>query len=294
MLERAEKEASDILSYLRTMIVPNISTGDIITDINTKWNLAFPLCICVNEELYHHTESKLIPENAIIKIEFATQNEGDIYTVGDTILLGEYCNQKDYVDNLDKLKKKILKNKKRFDTNDELKIFIETECDKLGLFPIENCMSYQQFNGKLFEPEASKYIVTNYRKLYNEEDILVQENECFDILKDELYSINLTLIPKEYAEESFLLKIKVDGEANVFKLNDFFIGLKLKNSKMLLSEIKKANNFYAFDIKNYSKYKIGFKECIDNGLLEPFYPKSLVHKHNKFVPVFFKKFTILF
>ncbi len=278
---------------LKSLIKTSKTTGEIFNQFYKKTlKYTFPLTICINEELYNYTDNKDIPENCIIKFEFG-DSKGEMF--GDTVLIGKEFDKlyNKYAKSLDKIKKAIIENKSRFDTNDELKLFIEDQCEKRDLVCIKNNISYQRFENKIFEQD-SKYIITNYQKEFNEDDYLIQENECFDITNNESYNINLTVMPKEFGNEWFWLKLKKDT-SDIYKLNDIFNGLKLKDSKKLLNEIKGSNGFYAFLKDNfYHKHKLGFSECVEKNLLFNFEKQKLVHTKGIFIPIFFKKFTLNF
>lgn len=261
-----------------------------------KW-IGFPVCITLNNCVGNYLsqsdkpEFNKIKEGDTIKIELAVNIGGCIATYGNTIVKGEKSEeQRKYINLLDDLTKDVINTIKSGETNDEVRIAVESKCTLNDCFPVENCTSYQSLNGQIATPE-SKYIILNYQKYYDEDDMLaVEENLCFEFEEGEVYTINLTIIPEKDENEEHVYREEHDS--HIYRFNDYFYNLKLKSSREFCNNAKSKHGNNAFDITSYQnniKNKMGIKECYENCLLENYpilYNKDGYH-------IYHKKFTII-
>ena len=264
--------------------------------------IAFPISIslnnCVGNYIYENgsDEYNIIKNGDVVKIELGVNIDGCIAMLGETIIYNE--NDKDenkentkYIEFLNKLQKDIVKIIKHGETNDEIKIYIESKCTESGCFPVENTISYQHFDSKL-STDSSKYIITNYKKYYDDEDLLIsKENLCFEFEKGEVYTINLTIIQNN-SENETEHNYTEPHQPHIYRFNEYFYNLKLASSKSFCSVIHEQYQKNAFDCvpyKNQLKYKLGIKESISKGILIQ-YP---VYYSKDQSIVFHKKFTIV-
>jgi methionine aminopeptidase len=263
--------------------------------------IAFPISISLNNCVGNYTyesqndEYNIIKNGDVVKIELGVNIGGCIAMLGETIIYNE--NDKDenknikYIEFLNKLQKDIVKIIKHGETNDEVKTYIESKCTELGCFPVENTISYQHFDNKL-STDSSKYIITNYKKYYDEEDVLIsKENLCFEFEKDEVYTINLTIIKNNSEGETEHYYVE-PHQPHIYRFNEYFYNLKLASSKSFCSVIHEQYQKNAFDCVPYKKqpkYKFGIKESLEKGILIQ-YPIYYSKDNNI---VFHKKFTIV-
>lgn len=244
--------------------------------------LIFPICIYKNNIIcnYINTE-EIIKKNDIVKIEFGINYNNEHFYLCETIIdqNNENSKHKQIIKVLDKIEKKIKLMFKEGITSDEIRIAIESYCTKYDVFPIENCISFENYNSTSeYEP---KYIILNWKN--NEE----YPNTCFELLKNEIYTMNITLISTSTSD----FKIKEKTPALIYRLNDTKINLKLKSSKEFYNKIKNEHNFDAFYLNTNNidaKSKLGMKECLEKELLIKYPINYLCNKE----PVFTKKFTI--
>jgi hypothetical protein len=128
----------------------------------------------------------------------------------------------------------------------------------------------------------------NHQKYYDEEDNLVgEENICFEFEKDEVYNINLTIIPEK--QENVLKQL---CDPHILRFNDLFYNLKLKSSREFTSIAKKQhsnNAFYSSEYTASAKWRMGIKECYENGILDKYDVLCTKSKEN----VYHLKFTIV-
>jgi len=276
--------------------------------------IAFPISISLNNCVGNYTyenrndEYNIIKNGDVVKIELGVNIDGCIAVLGETIVYDESTNEttendkdendKDenkentkYIEFLNKLQKDIVKIIKHGEINDEVKMYIESKCTDLSCFPVENTISYQHFDGKL-STDSSKYIITNYKKYYDDEDVLIsKENLCFEFEKGEVYTINLTIIQNNSENETEHYYIE-PHQPHIYRFNEYFYNLKLASSKSFCSVIHEQYQKNAFDCVPYKdkpKYKFGIKESLEKGILIQ-YP---VYYSKDRCTVFHKKFTIV-
>ena len=269
--------------------------------------IAFPTSIslndCVGNYLYETSQEfenyNTIKKGDVVKIELGVNLSGCIANLGETVIYDDstdtVSNEKHirYLQLLEILKRDILELIKVGEINDEIKINIESKCTEYGCFPVENTISYQHLDGQMKSFE-SKYIICNYQKYYDQDDNLVgEENLCFEFEEGEVYTINLRIIPNdnERLDETTHM-YKELHEPHIYRFNDTFYNLKLKSSREFYSLAKGKHGTNAFNCLQYKtdyKHRIGIKESYENCILDS-YP--VMYSKDKY-PVYHKKFTIL-
>lgn len=300
-------ESSEVLN-IRTLYT--IGTKEIEDQCNNVYKkierkgVAYPISINLNNCVDHYIpdfDNKKTPNDILIKcgdlvkIKLGVDIDGCIAMYCDTFIYNK-DNKDDtinkdntydtdntttseyYIDFLKGLQKKIVKMMFCGNTNDEVKILIESECTKHNLFPLINCKSYEHANNQIYNQEG-KYMLLNYKRLYDKDEYLIENNDCFEFLEDEVYTININLVPEQKDDDRDLDKCK-DNYIDVFtdvdnsrlcRLNDLFYSFKLKASKQFFSSIYKKHNYNAFNISEYTSdmnMKLGMKECKRLNILE--------------------------
>lgn len=256
--------------------------------------IAFPTSISVNNCLgayIYEVDNDLfnkIKENDIVKIEMGVNIDGCMVHFGETICAnGQSDSCISFLDSLEKALCKIVKGGGEM-TNDDVREFIEAKCTEAGCFPVENTFSYQQLDGQ-HKTEESKWIVLNHKKYWDDNDELaVEDNLCFDIEPNDIYNLNITVIPGTGDEHTWSER----HLPHVYRFNDYFYNLKMKSSRDFLNKVKGTHftNWFCLQsvVGNDPRAKIGFRECLNNGLLESM--PVLYHKEG--LPVYTKKFTL--
>jgi methionine aminopeptidase len=314
--------AANICGKVYNILKDNITSGNMLTvvelerlgnkTIKEECNLvykriknkgiAFPISISLNNCVGNYTyengndEYNIIKNGDVVKIELGVNIDGCIAILGETIIYNNENNESNnddikYIEFLNKLQKEIVKIIKHGEINDEVKTYIESKCTELECFPVENTISYQHFDGKLSTDE-SKYMITNYKKYYDEDDVLIsKENLCFEFEKNEVYTINLSII-KNNSEGDTEHNYTQAHNPHIYRFNEYFYNLKLSSSRTFCSLIHEEYQKNAFDYvpyKNTIKYKSGIKESLKNGILIE-YP---IYYNKNQTKVFHKKFTIV-
>jgi len=236
----------------------------------------------------------VISKGDVVKVELGVAIDGYIGIVGETFVAGGGLEKE--LEFLDELSKEIVL--RAGDTNDMFRMFIESECTKNNMYPIENCTSYQQFENHL-QTDESKYIILNYRKYWDEDDNLVsEENICYELEENEVYTINITCALSDGAlsDDQNNLKYKEPIEPRLFRFNETNYQLKLNSSRLFLNEVKSKHRHYAFNITEFlknPKMKVGMKECFGNGILDAFPILYVTDQNNAPVQIIHKKFTVI-
>ena len=272
--------------------------------------VAFPTCISLNDCVGYYIYEKgndnynIIKNNDIVKIELGVNIGGCISRLGETMI--KECDDLEdekYIRFLDNLQGEIIKfmrleNFEEDDmgeirmTNDDLRMFIESKCTEMECFPVENTISYQHLEGA-FKMDESKYIVLNHRKYYDMDDnLIVEPNLCFDILNDEVYTMNITIIPNNDSENETEHIYSMPHDEHIMRYSELYYNLKLKNSREFCSMVKSKYGTSAFNCLEYKKNvknRLGIKESKDAGILET-YP---VMYNKEKLKVYHKKFTVV-
>lgn len=286
-----EKQILDVLAlskYGERRIVEECEK--VFKNVKRK-GVAFPVSIslndCVGNYIYEpdNDNYNCITKGDVVKIELGVDIAGCITILGETIVYDNGDTHNDKIQLLEELKGDITSLVFPSQTNDELRIHIESKCTEINCFPTQNCTSFQQIDGHL-ESDDSKYMILNYRKKYDiNEYLLSMENLCFEFEVGEVYNINLTV-----TEESDVT-YKTPHDPHIYRFNENYYNLKLKSAKTFLSQVKSIHGNNAFFIQNYNatpSERLGFKECFKNMILTD-YPVI----YTRSTPVFHKKFTII-
>jgi hypothetical protein len=135
-------------------------------------------------------------------------------------------------------------------------------------------------------------MILNHCKCYDAEDYLISpENINYEFEEDDIYTINLSVIPITDNENN--IKYKNYGESHIYRLNDYTYSLKLTSSKLFYNQIKNEHQNYCFDISLYNKdikNRLGMKECLSKNIMDS-YPIKYIYPET--IPVITKKFTII-
>jgi methionine aminopeptidase len=296
IIEQNERDIRTLTTYGNNLILEELNT---IYKKETNKHIAFPVSIslnnCISNYIYDysniHSEYNTIKDSDVIKIELGVSICGYIALLTETFMINESNEIKKIIHFLNKIQKDITKLIKHEETADEMRIHIESKCTNNKVFPIENCMSYQNDVGNMYTDE-SKYMILNYCKYYDMDDYLISpENINYEFEEDDVYTIDLSVIP--IREESDDIKYKTDSNSHIYRFNEYNYALKLKNSRAFYNEVKKNHENYAFELNPYLnviKNKIGMTECINNNILDKLHIKYVKPDT---IPVITKKFTII-
>ena len=301
---------SKVYKHLKELVISNqqrniknlcdIGNQMILTELSTIYkknkdkNIAFPICISLNNMISNHTGEILdeIKDTDIIKIKLGVSLCGCISILTETFIIKKNKSIQRVINFLDDISEDILEMIKHEETVDEVRIFIESKCTEQIVFPIPNCISYQQEKSfiKTFD---SKYMILNYLAKYDMNDyLLTEQNINFEFEEDDIFTINLTVIPMEDDIEPNQVKYCNLDNPSIYRINETNYNLKLQSSREFYNKVKKEHFNYAFDIKkhlNNPKDRMGLSECKKNKLLDIY---DVITPHNN-LPVISKEFTII-
>lgn len=273
--------------------------------------IGFPVSISLNNCVGNYVfeegmdEFNYIKDDSIIKIELGVQIDGYCAMFGDTFVLNiQDKDNKDHrfkyvLDFLEELVKDIPKIIKVGDTTDDLRLFIESKCTDLDIFPVENTITQQQM--RYNELVDNKKMILHHQKYYDENDYETTEpNINYEFEEHDVYDINLTVVPDlEYEELSRYNLSKttshvyvIPHDPHIYRFNGCFHDFKLKASREFATNVKEKHFNYGFDytyLKTNPRYRMGMKEAKDNFVIDE-YP--IMYTKDK-LPVFHKKFTVL-
>lgn len=262
-------------------------------------NIAFPVSISLNNivsnYVYDYSDINsvynTINDSDIIKIELGVSIGGCISILCETFTIQSNKFIEKTIDFLNNIQEDILEMIKHEETVDEIRIFIESKCTENNVFPIENCISLEQENKYLMTFEC-KYMILNYTKKIDINDNYTSpENINFEFEEDDIFTINLSVLPIDDESDTKDIKYKCIG-SHIYRFNENNYSLKLKSSRDFYNEISNKHSKYAFEIQPYLlniKNKMGMKECIENDIL---YSYQIMTTKNK-LPIITKKFTII-
>lgn len=252
--------------------------------------VAYPVSIsvdgCVGGYYYEEgmSEYNNIRKDSVVKIELGVNIGGCIAMLAETI--GEEGDE--YIKTLGELQSIVLRTLVAGETNDEVRTCVEEVCVERDCFPVENCVSYQHVEGQP-RTDESKYIVMNHQKYFNEDDeLIVEEDVCFDIEEGDVYTVNLTIVPNNENDEHVY---KERHSPHIYRINHYHYNLKLKSARDIYSRVRKSHDQGGFYMKEYEspRDKMGINECVMSGIMESV--PVLYEKEN--VPVYTKKFTVV-
>ena len=300
IIQKVQK--SQILVLKELYLYGNTRLQELISKDEKIHSIAFPTSISLNNCVgnYLYDEDEKINPGDVVKIQLGVNLGGCIVNIGETINDNELTvgpkpskDHQKYLNLLKKLQTAVKEKMISGNTNDDVKILIESTCTEYGCFPVENTISYQHLDGQEFTDE-SKYIITNYKKYYDNDDyLIVPPNMGFEFERGEIYTVKLVVIPNNFDNlDETDHKYIQNEQTHIYRFNDTFYDLKLKMSREFLSRTKKEHGTNAFNSIEYSengKSRVAIKQCCESGILEKYPINCSKDKYN----VYHKIFTVI-
>jgi hypothetical protein len=293
-IENGESSISELVQYGDNRLNEELAS---IYKNNVYKCIAVPVCISIDNYIENNRVGE-IKSDSVIKIDLGVVIDECTSILGETFSLScDYDKQLNFLDTLQtKLVKVINEFRENYHddsddeenilTNDELRIVIESKCTENDVFPVENCKSYQ------VDSEDPVNMILNYKKVYDKDDNLITENDCFELETDQVYLFNLSITDAED------YKIKGVEGSRLVSVNEECKPLRLQSSNTFYKMAKNKYKNNIFDVQEYIyregkedvKNKLAILNCIRGGTLVE-YPIRYLHPTES--KVFSKKFVII-
>jgi hypothetical protein len=272
---------------MTTLELANYGLERLQKECNERCTVAVPPNVCLNNVISNYIGQDTITSEHVVKITLGVRVGESIYIHGDTFTkstegIHDVCTKA-----LDKIASKVKKKMVAENTTDDVRIVMEKYASLNNVQMVENCTSYEHHDG-MIKGINSKYIIANYVKYYDDDDIVYHPNDCFDLEKGEVYTVVLNV----YSNDTNKFQVNTGDQVHLGYINKERYNLKLKSSREFYSVAKRKHGHDAFRLDAYMnvpKFKVGIKECIDNGILEPMY----IETAPKDVIVYSKIFTVM-
>ena len=261
--------------------------------------LSFPVCLSVNNIVGHYTgkSTDVLKDGDLLKIELGVHIDGFPASITyTTLIMTESTVIDDKKSNVLKAvigaSKEIFNNMKPGTLNTEIVSIMKKYADQYNCnLPISNefgvvpgIFSYQVSNGIL-----DGYTDDNYTDDKMHRFILSRNNPEYgffmvelELEENEIYAIDIVM-----SSGSGKLK-QTNDICNIYRRNyEIYEGLRLKASREVLGSFGKE--VFPQKINPDIKFKLGIKECLDKGVVEP-YP-VVSEKENEYVARI--KFTVI-
>ena len=281
---------------------------------NSEKGLSFPVSVSLNNcvgNWIHSADPDFARYNNIeigdiIKVHLGVYIDYDSAQIGDTYYLNvdNKLEPDKYTQVLDEIQKELYSlritsappgtdeplndDDNPITTNTDIKVLIENVCTDNDCFPVNNTYSFQQTLDE--EDSEPKYIVTNYSSVYDDDDIKLNDNIQYELVEDEIYDIDISIIPDVIETTSDFHEYTEHYEAHIGNISGR-VNLKLANSRMLFNKIINKYNEHQFYLGEYDTVRdsIGKKEMISKGLLET---HSIFFSNDK-LPVYQRVFSVV-
>lgn len=297
-IENGDKSISELVQYGDNRLNEELAS---IYKNNVYKCIAVPVCISIDNYIENNRVGE-IKSDSVIKIDLGVVIDQCTSILGETFSLScDYDKQLKFLDTLQTNLVKVINefranyhddpdDDENILTNDELRIVIESKCTENDVFPVENCKSYQ------VDSEDPVNMILNYKKVYDKDDILITENDCFELETDQVYLFNLSITDTDTDTEEYKIK-GVEG-SRLVNVNENCKALRLPSSKTFYKMAKHKYKNNIFDVQDYIyiegkedvKNKLAILNCIRSGALVE-YPVTYLHPTES--NVFSKKFVII-
>jgi len=253
-----------------------------------KKGIAFPTCISINNCICHFSPLKsdpevLIADGDLVKIDLGCHIDGFIAVAAHSFVVGASADNKvsgrkaDVLWAAHQAAEAALRMVKPGQNNVEVSGGIQTVAESYKCKPIEGMMSHQLRQHVI---DGEKCIIQNPN------DTQKKDTDKADFEVHEVYGIDIIVSTGEGKGR------EMEARTTLYKKRDMTYNLKMKTSRVFLSEAEKKHDFMPFNLRGFEdekKARMGVVECVNHGLVEPF--TVLWDKAGEFVAQF--KYTVL-
>ncbi|CAF2706491.1 unnamed protein product [Rotaria sp. Silwood2] len=257
-------------------------------DKDVKKGIAFPTCLSVNNYICHFSPlvsdpDIILKDDDVVKIDLGCHIDGYIAVVAHTIIVGATREKKVTGRRADCIlaayyaAEAALRLIKPGETNMAVTEITDRIANAYHCKPVEGMLSYQMSRG----------IIDGEKKIYqNPTEMQRREIEKQEFALHEVYAVDVLMSSGEGKPR------ETDIRTTVYKKKDFIYQLRMKSSRVFLSEVEKRFSLMPFTLRHFEDEKrarMGVIECAKHDLVEP-YP-VYQEKDGEFVAEF--KFTLL-
>ncbi|UYV66099.1 PA2G4 [Cordylochernes scorpioides] len=253
-----------------------------------KKGISFPTCLSVNNCICHYSPLKsesdyTLKDGDMVKIDMGTHIDGFIAVVAQTLVVGASKEnpvtgrKADLIRAAYTAAEAALRLVKPGLDNLTVTDTIQRVAEDYKCKPIEGMLSYQL---KQFRLEGEKSIIQNPSEAQR------KDHEKCQFEMYEVYAIDVLLSTGEGKGK------EMDTRTTVYKKTNEIYNLKMKASRVFLSEVEKRFGKMPFTLRSFEdekKAKMGVMECVNHKLVEPF--QVFYEKEGEYVAQF--KFTVL-
>lgn len=248
--------------------------------------IAFPTCVSPNNIVGHFSplsdDTTLLNEGDLVKIDLGTHIDGYIICAAHTIIVTATPDvpvtgkKADVVCAAHFAAEAALRLFRPGKKNADVTKAINTVADNFGCHVVEGVLSHQM---KRFVIDGPNVVISKETVDHKVDEVIFQDYDvfCFDIVMSTGEGK-----PKENEAKTTIFKRTPDTQYS----------LRLAAARTTLSEITSRFSTMLFSLRNFKdekRAKLGIKECINHGLVDP-YP-VLYEKEGEFVAQF--KFTAI-
>lgn len=257
-------------------------------DKDVKKGIAFPTCISINNYICHFSPlvsdpDMILKDDDLVKIDLGCHIDGYIAVVAHTLVVGATREKKvtgrkaDVILAAYHAAEAAIRLIKPGESNNNVTEMIDRIAHAYHCKPVEGMISYQMSRG----------VIDGEKKIYqNPTEVQRREIEKHEFALHEVYAVDVLISSGEGKPR------ESDIRTTVYKKKDFIYQLRMKSSRMFLSEVEKRFSLMPFTLRHFEDEKrarMGVIECAKHDLVEP-YP--VYHeKDGEFVAEF--KFTLL-
>jgi curved DNA binding protein len=257
-------------------------------DKDVKKGIAFPTCLSVNNYICHFSPlvsdpDMILKDDDVVKIDLGCHIDGYVAVVAHTIVVGATREKKVTGRRADCIlaayyaAEAALRLIKPSENNIAVTEMIDRIAHVYHCKPVEGMISYQMTQG----------IIDGEKKIYqNPTEMQRRDIEKQDFALHEVYAVDVLMTSGEGKPR------ETDIRTTVYKKKDFVYQLRMKSSRVFLSEVEKRFSLMPFTLRHFEDEKrarMGVIECAKHDLVEP-YP-VYQEKDGEFVAEF--KFTLL-
>ncbi|CAF0933059.1 unnamed protein product [Adineta steineri] len=257
-------------------------------DKDVKKGIAFPTCLSVNNYICHFSPlvsdpDMILKDNDVVKIDLGCHIDGYIAVAAHTIVIGATREKKVTGRRADCIlaayyaAEAALRLIKPGENNIAVTEMIDRIANVYHCKPVEGMISSQMSRG----------IIDGEKKIYqNPSEMQRRDNEKEEFALHEVYAVDILVSSGEGKPR------ETDIRTTVYKKKDFVYQLRMKSSRVFLSEVEKRFTLMPFTLRHFEDEKrarMGVIECANHDLVEP-YP-VYQEKDGEFVAQF--KFTLL-